>query len=535
MNDFYDEEYKKHQQQQAQNDPNGQNGAQPQGSPVFNGWYNTPAPEPKKKNGKTLYIVLLVVALVACIGLGYLLCTIVQAVTHRVSDDADGIYSEVVQYLKDNYYADVSDEQWTAAIEASGTALMRNAGDRFCRLMSPQTYYDFTHPVVEIVGNERTFGFSEIWESGLGLYISNVITDSPAYGKLFVGDIVLELTEMKASNGSAPVVGKETFSQFAPGEWTEDSVRMVMNATDSANFRVLRRTDDGYDIVSVPLKRGVLFQPNSKYNYQFVEFYFGQNKTNVSTRINKSPSSATSTEELRNLDALPADTGYVRILEFMDYIGSDKKTVSASDEFKKVMKLFKESGLKHLVLDLKGNPGGNVSYVSEIASMLITDGKLTSAQKKSVTNTDGKLLITYFDMPKPSPVRQNEYRTSSYFSYFGALSDKCDIVVWTDGSSASASELLTGCMLDYGTAVQMGTTTYGKGIAQTWNELPYTGTVTDINGKQIDYPWAVYYTCASYYSPLGVNIHDKGYTPDDAYNGLSSYADLMQKVNEYWG
>ena len=137
-------------------------------------------------------------------------------------------------------------------------------------------------------------------------------------------------------------------------------------------------------------------------------------------------------------------------------------------------------------------------------------------------------------MPKPVKMRENYYRQLSYYSYFNTLGNKCDIVVWTDGGSASASELLTGALRDYQTAVQMGVTTYGKGIAQTWKELPFYGTVTNIYGQQETCPWAIYFTVASYYSPFGKNIHGFGYTPNDPYNNLKTYTDLWKAANSYW-
>ena len=105
----------------------------------------------------------------------------------------------------------------------------------------------------------------------------------------------------------------------------------------------------------------------------------------------------------------------------------------------------------------------------------------------------------------------------------------------SDDGSASASELLLGALLDYKTAVQMGTNTYGKGIAQTVEELNIRGSYIDVDGKvQTDGYWAVYYTFASYYSPLGTNIHGVGYAPANTYK-VSRYGDLWTLAKYYWG
>ncbi len=528
--DFFDDEYEKQQQKEAERNQSARQS--------LDDWYGTPTPPPKTNN-KPLYIVLLCVALVACIGLGWLLCFIFQSVPAETPQtDADGILDEVITYLQQNYYQDITDEEWTAAIEVSGTALMQTAGDRFCRLMSPQTYYDFNFPTGVAVSSDEVFGISFTVDEGIGMYVSSVVTDSAAFGKINDGDLVLKLTNMRTKSGSVVSVGGKQFDEIVFADWDSTSIRQVMAVTHSADFHILRTdptADSGFKLVSVSLRRAALPKLNTQYNFNFVEFYFGSDCTNVSTESNKPSGATVSTETLRHLNQLPADTGYIRITEFMDYVDDNGKTVSASEEFRQAMELFRQRNLKHLVLDLKGNPGGNVQYVSEVAAMLITDSKLTDVQKAKVTDAHGNLLVTYLEITKPRTARQNQYKQSTYNQYFGPTSDVCDIAVWTDVNSASASELLTGCLRDYGTAVQMGTKTYGKGIAQTWEELPFQGPATDIYGNTIQYPWAVYYTCAKYYSPLGLNIHDVGYTPDKPYNNLSDYADLWQAVNGYWG
>ena len=75
------------------------------------------------------------------------------------------------------------------------------------------------------------------------------------------------------------------------------------------------------------------------------------------------------------------------------------------------------------------------------------------------------------------------------------------IVVLVNGDSASASELLTGALKDYGLATIVGTQTFGKGIVQSYFHLN--------NNKG----W-VKMTTDAYYTPSGVCIHGVGITPD---------------------
>lgn len=549
--DFFDEEYDK----QSKHDS--ERGQQ------YDGWYSRPAPENTTTNkSKPLYVVLLCVALVLCIALGWVLGYVFQGIGKNTADEGGDILNTVIDYLKNNYYRDIDDATWTRAIELSGTALMQYAGDRFSQLMSPQTYYDFNYPTSTVDSNDEVFGLSMTINEGVGMYVSSVTANSSAYGKFFAGDIILRLTNIEGYNGTPSVEGADgevvEFSQIDLGQWASATIQAVLSQVKRATFHVLRSVGEGnnvhYNVEEITISRAKIAPVSLVYNYTFVEFYFDDEHCNVSLPSKNNflgnyfaQGDRYTTYEERSLNKLPQDTGYVRIDQFMDYtkvnangqIVTDSSgnavTVSASDEFKEVMTLFRSLGLKHLVLDLKGNPGGNVSYVTQIAGMLVTSAKLTAAQRSKVTNGNNELLITYLEIPKPATIRQNYYQASSYYNYFGSIGDKCDIVVWTDGNSASASELLTGTLRDYGTAVQMGATSYGKGIAQTWEELPFSGKVKTLNNETIDYPWAIYYTCASYYSPFGTNIHGVGYTPDKAYNNLTTYDSLWDAAVSYWG
>ena len=536
--DFFDEEFEKQTQSQGESSNGG------------NDWFNRPAPTKEVQTTKRpIYVVLLCVALVLCVVLGWVLCTIAQGVGNYNTDGSADIYGDdilatVIDYLNQRFYKDIDDETWLKAIEYSGTALMQKAGDRYSQIMSPQTYYDYTHAMATAVSDE-VFGVSFVVEEGVGLYVSSVVANSSAYGLLRDGDLVLKLSGIKDKNGNVLVVDGTEFDSMVLGEWSSTAVTTVLSAAHKATFHVLRfdsASEDGYEMVTVELERRKITQVVTDYSFNFIEFYFDDDNRNVSI---PSDGLSYSTYEERHLDELPEGVGYVRITQFMDYTKLDAEgnvvlnakgdpvMVSAADEFRQVMKLFKDKKLSRLVLDLKGNPGGSVAYVSDIAGMLVTDAHLSPEQQAAVASGDNKLLITTLTFPK-FEVSQSHSRVSTYEYYFGNVSDKCSIVVWTDGGSASASELLTGALTDYSTAVQMGTTTYGKGIAQICEELPFYGTVTDINGGQTTYPWAIYYTCASYFSPLGNNIHGVGYTPAEPYNNLTTYQELWHAAQSYW-
>ena len=558
--DFFDEEYDRLSGQQS-----GEQG-------VYDSWSNytyteNPTRAPKQRPLGTILIALL---MVICIAVGWVLAVVTNDVRDDVTDGDDtrkDILNQVIDHMDFNFYQDITDAEWQLAVEQAGSALMQYAGDQYSFLMSPQTYYDYMNDVGSVLtaasNMNELFGMTYSMDKK-GMLISSVMADCVSYGNLKAGDLVVKLSNIKEyipitdayGNLQADAYGNLLVKRYTSGApmlansrytdgvilegATTSQVGAYLQIVYSATFHVLR---DG-KIIEVDLARNKVgidydttnINANKRYDFKFVEYYFNQNTTNISTLpLN---GAATSTYDMRGLSNLPANTGYVRITQFDSYENPTDKNASTNcySEFKKVMELFKASNLQYLVLDLKGNPGGYVHLTVNIAGLLVNTNQLTDGQKTLVSKGADSLLVTRL---KDRDAKSHDYSAkSSYYNYFpqqDLANGKARIIVWTDGGSASASELLTGALLDYKTAVQMGTQTYGKGIAQTIEELDITGSYVDVNGNvQTNGKWAVYYTFASYYSPLGTNIHGVGYSPAESHQA-SNYSNLWTLARSYWG
>lgn len=538
--DIFDEEYDRI------------NGQQSDFNSAFNNWsnYNTPPQQPKQN--KSLRIVLTAVLMVFCLVFGWALGSVTSTpTTPSTGNDSKDVLDSVIDFMNYNFYEEIDEETWQLAVEQAGIALLQYAGDRYTFLMSPQSYYDYMHKTtttttVGINQNEvfgMTFSFGD-----KGLTVSSVVTDSASYGRLREDDLIVKMTdilEYKVENGfikyntidgvRIPETTPATNDYVFEGK-TQLQVSGCLQYVYSATFHVLR---DG-EITQIPLTRnttGIKAEKTEqkRYDFNFVEYYFSDDVTNIS--IENQNGAGTNTKTERGLGDLTADVGYIHLTQFDK---TDKTTCYA--EMATAMDLFAKSGCKRLILDLKGNPGGYVDYAVDIAGLFINADNLTTAQQSSLISNKKHHVTSLVDRNGKTYSYGAE---SSYRNYFKAEDDdgKKRIIVWTDGGSASASELLTGALLDYGTAVQMGKKSYGKGIAQTITELDITGAYTDLNEivhktpvkheSHTDGVWAVYYTFAKYYSPLGKNIHDVGYTPIADYTA-SNYADLVALAKAYW-
>lgn len=127
-------------------------------------------------------------------------------------------------------------------------------------------------------------------------------------------------------------------------------------------------------------------------------------------------------------------------------------------------------GVRELILDLRGNPGGTLDQGIAITDLFLTPGQM-------VVETRGRAR------------NQNETYTASREQPYPDLS----VVVLVDERSASASEIIAGALQDHDRAVVMGAPTWGKGSVQTL--YPLTG------GNILRL------TTARWYTPVGRSIH----------------------------
>jgi carboxyl-terminal processing protease len=165
---------------------------------------------------------------------------------------------------------------------------------------------------------------------------------------------------------------------------------------------------------------------------------------------------------------LDNNTGYLRLVQFGEKTSSELDSALAKLDAK---------GMEALVLDLRGNPGGLLDQAVRVCEKFLARGKL-------VVTTEGR-----------NPGQAAEYRAGGRDHR-----TKLPLVVLVNGGSASASEIVAGCLQDTQRAVIVGEQTFGKGSVQSVVPLPNDS--------------ALRLTTAKYYTPSHKVIHEKGITPD---------------------
>lgn len=157
------------------------------------------------------------------------------------------------------------------------------------------------------------------------------------------------------------------------------------------------------------------------------------------------------------------------------YIQFESFTEGSAEKIKKAFTELKAKGMKKLILDLRNNGGGSLDEAVNIVGMFVPKNSL-------VVDTRG---------------RRAEY-SQKYFTRNQPLDTEIPLVVLVNENSASASEIVSGCIQDYDRGVVIGERTYGKGLVQTVRPLVYNTQMK--------------VTTAKYYTPSGRCVQEIDYS-----------------------
>lgn len=181
--------------------------------------------------------------------------------------------------------------------------------------------------------------------------------------------------------------------------------------------------------------------------------YKRQNKINTTKIIRES----LDIKAVPHYSMVDEKTGYVVLRKFNNKASAE--TVSA-------IRALKNQGATQLILDLRGNPGGLLSEAVNVTNIFVPKNQLVVTTKSKVKKYN-----------------------KTYYTQRDAIDTQMPLVVLIDGSSASASEIVSGALQDMDRAVVVGARSFGKGLVQRPKPLTY-GTQMKI-------------TISRYYTPSG--------------------------------
>ena len=160
------------------------------------------------------------------------------------------------------------------------------------------------------------------------------------------------------------------------------------------------------------------------------------------------------------------------------YVALNPVSEASAPELADALKSLTEKGMKSLILDLRGNPGGLLEQGVAVSDLFLDPGQ-------EVVETRGR-----------APNSSRVYRDGKPQPWPGL-----PVVVLVNGGTASAAEIITGALQDHDRAVVVGTPTFGKGLVQSL--YPLTPEV------------ALKLTTARWYTPSGRTIQRKSKSEED--------------------
>lgn len=184
---------------------------------------------------------------------------------------------------------------------------------------------------------------------------------------------------------------------------------------------------------------------------------------------------------------------YGMVKDSIGYLALSSFTENSAKDFKKAFIELKQKGAKSLIIDLRDNGGGSLSEAVDIVNLYVPKGQ-------EIVVTKGKLRQV-----------QGSYKTQNE-----SVDTQIPLAILVNGSTASASEIVSGSLQDLDRAVIIGTRTFGKGLVQTIRPLPYNGTLK--------------VTTSKYYIPSGRCIQAIDYAKKNADGSVARTPDSLTTV-----
>lgn len=166
---------------------------------------------------------------------------------------------------------------------------------------------------------------------------------------------------------------------------------------------------------------------------------------------------------------------------------------NCSKDIKKALIELKQQGAKSMILDLRGNGGGQLGEAVNVVNLFVP-------KSKEIVVTKGKM----------------KQAASTYKTMNEPVDTEIPLAVLVDGATASASEIVSGSLQDLDRAVVIGNRTYGKGLVQVLRELPYNSSMK--------------VTTSKYYIPSGRCIQAIDYAKRNADGSVARTPDSLTNV-----
>ena len=317
-------------------------------------------------------------------------------------------------------------------------------------------------------------------------------------------------TEKLINKGiSAMLSSLDPYTEYIPDE-NEEDLEMMRTASYGGIGAVIRKVDS----IGVLISQPYLGSPAVKFGLEPGDFILaidgesvlplpvdkcsermkGQPGTQVKFLVKKGRTGEKKEITVTRERVHIPDVSYSGILrDTIGYIRHEAFTEGGSRDFRKAFEGLQQKGIKHLLIDLRGNGGGIVDEAVNILSLFLPKGT-------SVVSAKGRSPQSVFDMKT-----QQE-----------PLDTLIPITVLVNSGSASASEIIAGAIQDLDRGMIAGTRTYGKGLVQGFRPVGYNGSLK--------------FTTAKYYTPSGRCVQAIDYSNRNSDGSVGAVPDSLKKA-----
>jgi carboxyl-terminal processing protease len=362
-----------------------------------------------------------------------------QAMPVGFSGDDLRIFEDVLSYISVNYlYQDKINRD--DIIHGAAAGAVQSLGDRYSRFVPPPDQQQLTE---EIQGEYAGIGVRIIDRPGvlppMALQCeieAGADPESPEFMREFRSTVIVGVFE----NGPAAEVGLKQDDVIV----CVDGSTLRGHPADDA-VALIKGTPGSFVNITV-------WRPATQEELTF----------DVERRV-------VQIESVSDVEMLDDNIGYIRLEEFNNH---------STEEMRAAVDQLSEQDMKGLILDLRNNTGGTVEAAVGVADIFIPDG----------------IMVYYRDN------RGDQTGFPADGEGDGGYSLGVPLVLLTNGSTASASEILAGAVRDSGVGLLVGETTFGKGVVQNVYALP------DGSGLVL--------TTGVYLTPAEHEITEDGLQPD---------------------
>lgn len=354
------------------------------------------------------------------------------------------LQQEVLDELEKNYYKDIDPESLEGgAIDG----MLAGLDDPYTVYMDPTEYGSFLE---DATGSYSGVGMVVEMKDGLVTIVST-FKDTPAeQAGIRSGDIILSVDGVSTNGQNIDeVVGK-----IKGTEGTRVVLEMYRLPSQTTTTEADTTQEDSEDDTSGNGVGGVADLSQLPPGGEITEYTITRKKISIPV------------VESEDMQADGKTVAYISFFAFSD---------GSADRLRaEVAQAVETDQVAAIILDLRSNGGGLLDEAVSVASIFIEDGRIVS--------TEGA------------------HSPEQVYDATGDAYTQVPLYVLTDEYTASASEIVSGALQDYGRAVLVGETTFGKGLVQTIIDLTNGG--------------ALKVTSAVYLTPEGRDINKVGITPD---------------------